>query len=323
MSTAPLPPNPSLVAIILIIKTRQGVKHVYHYPPKPGRDKPHNRLDYDPSSDEGYSSSEDSYSSVEDDLSDSTAHERSTKLKDDVNIDESGSTSPDKNPEWKPTESPKELLGLPVGFEAFLCPHPTYHKKRFEMTIGQLTFIGWPCFARADGEWKSKSKILRDKRRRMSTISEQKPKISALTKTSADLDDELGETTGHESVEESRAPEATEATSNMKAHPPAVPDEDHPAEHQSTHVLDMFHVVFVMNPPPLEHHIRVDDMYKHVVKKFSRALKWEQARSSFVLREYEKMKSMKAKHGEPPQIPSNTLLKLQIPHPRPCSGTRV
>lgn len=47
----------------------------------------------------------------------------------------------------------------------------------------------------------------------------------------------------------------------------------------------MFHVVFVMNPPPLEYHLRVREMYDNVVKKLSRAIKWEQARSSYVSKE--------------------------------------
>ena len=46
--------------------------------------------------------------------------------------------------------------------------------------------------------------------------------------------------------------------------------------------LTMFHVVFLLNPPALESAVRVAEMYDHVVKKFSRALKAEQARSGYV-----------------------------------------
>ena len=49
--------------------------------------------------------------------------------------------------------------------------------------------------------------------------------------------------------------------------------------------LKMFHVVFVLDPPPLEYHLRTKEMYDHVIKKFSRALRWEQARSNYVSKE--------------------------------------
>lgn len=301
MSAQLLPPNPSLVAIILIIKTRQGVKHIYHYPPDPGRDKPHVKLDYEHSSEEGSSSSEASYSSVEDDPHWPSDGEGKGENRDDTSLDDSASASPDKKPAWDGvTRSPKELLGLPLGFASFLCPPATYHKKRFELSVDQLTFLGWPCFARENGDWKKRrSKSIRDQRRKMSTISEQKPGETLAKKTLADVDEELGETTGHESVDEKIETEIDLATNEESGKLDASADADRKeaASPSVGHGLSMFHVILVMNPPPLEYQIRVDEMYRHVVKKFSRALKWEQARSNYVLRECEKLKSMKARHG--------------------------
>ena len=300
-STQLLPPNPSLVAVILIIKTRQGVKHIYHYPPNPGKDRPHMKLDYEHSSEEGSSDTGESYSSVEDDAYGLSDDEGKGAHGSDTNLDESGSTSPEKDPNWEDNSkrSPKELLGLPRGFESFLCPPSTYHKKRFEMTIDKLTFLGWPCFARDNGDWKRRSRSIREQRRRMSTISEQKPAAPTSRKTSAEVDEELGETTGHESVEEAVDTEASLPTNgdHEKLEATAEADRKESTSPSVGHGLSMFHVIFVMNPSPLEYHIRVDEMYKHVVKKFSRALKWEQARSNYVLRECEKLKSMKARHG--------------------------
>jgi nitrogen permease regulator 3-like protein len=297
MSTTFLPPNPSLVAIILIIKTRQGVKHAYHYPPNPGEDRPYTKLDNDQSSNEG-DSSEASYSSVEDEMVDEAGNEGRRNINDDTNIDESGSASPEKNAAWNgPTRSHKELLRLPTGFASFLCPPPTYHKKRFEMTIDQLTFLGWPCFARENGEWKRKPRTMREHKRRMSTISEQMPSKSTLSKLSTQIDEELGETTGQESVDEAQEVEQSSGSNREEKVEPSEEEIHRDSSNQQMPSLSMFHVVFVMNPPPLEHHVRVDEMYNNVVKKFSRALKWEQTRSNYVLRECEKLKSLKAKHG--------------------------
>lgn len=62
--------------------------------------------------------------------------------------------------------------------------------------------------------------------------------------------------------------------------------------------LNMFNIVFVLNPPASEYQRRVDDMYRFVVKKFARALRYEQSRSDFILKETEHLRHLKSKHSE-------------------------
>jgi nitrogen permease regulator 3-like protein len=303
MSTPALPPNPSLVAIILVARTRKGVKRIFHYPPNPGKEKPHIKSYHDESSaDESSSTTGDDYSSVEDDpLEDVNGHHARNGTSE---LDESGSASPEKphgGHPWRDAEERKKnFLGLPYGFERLLCPTAAFHKKRFEMTISGLTFLGWPVFARENGEWKRKRKSRgpREHARRMSTISEQQlANIQRPEPTQAD--ESIGETTGIESTEDEHEPPIEDDTSKYPGGlvPMQEDDETEDATDKAQKDLSMFHVVFVMNPPPLEYQLRLDEMYKHVVKKFSRAMKWEQARSHYVQRECDKLKSLKAKHG--------------------------
>ena len=303
MSTPILPPNPSLVAIILIIKTRQGVKHIFHYPPNPGQDRPHAKLDYENSSEEDTSSSDDdSYGSLESDRIQYGGGGGESLRENDDHPDESGSISPEKShgDDWRieADKKGKRFLGLPLGFEHFLCPPSSFHKKRFELTVNQLAFLGWPVFAKENGEWKSKrrSRSARDRTRRMSTISEQT--LGDLSRrASVQINEDLEEATGNESVGEGPEHEASKTSEGLDIL--LEEQEEQAAKPNISHGLNMFHVVFVLNPPPLEYQLRTDEMYKHVIKKFSKALKWEQAKSNFVLRECEKMKAMKAKHGRP------------------------
>ena len=58
----------------------------------------------------------------------------------------------------------------------------------------------------------------------------------------------------------------------------------------------MFNMVFVLNPPILEYPLRTKEMYDHVVKKFGRALKWEQARLNYIWTESELIQSIESKH---------------------------
>ena len=306
MSTPALPPNPSLVAIVLITRTRRGVKRVFHFPPNPGKDRPHAKLDFEDSSDEdASSSSEEGYSSLEDDGSGTEGHIPNGGNA-TLGVDESGSASPEKTDGDDPwvqhgNNGKETLLGLPYGFETLLCPPSSYHKKRFELSIDQLVFLGWPVHARPNGEWKRKrrTKPVKENSRKMSTISEQ-DLLQMSCRSSVQIDEVLGETTGHESLEDE--PHEQSADDDVSKGLPEMPtlyedDDEDKSEQSARPELSMFHVVFVMDPPPLEYQLRMDDMYKHVVKKFSRALKWEQSRANYVQKECEKLKSLKAKHG--------------------------
>ncbi|MCJ1433942.1 Nitrogen permease regulator 3 [Xylographa pallens] len=304
-----LPPNPSLVAIILIIKTRAGIHHVFHYPPDPGHDKPHIKLDYENSSEEesGDSSEDDGYSSLEDDRPEDDHDTTSTGNTNDVDIDESGSASPQKidiNGWRRPDVSRNGFLGLPVGLQHFLCPDAKAHKKRFEMSIDGRVFLGWPIYSREDGLWQRKKKPKVAKAPTtdvdVKSTSTEQTADAQVRWSSVHLDEDLGETTSNDTgVEDHGTPEM-----------PSSPDVDESYrqadEYQQNkdmaalslkEMLNMFHVVFVMNPPPLEYQLRVDEMYDHVVKKFTRALKWEQSRSNFVLNEAQKIRTLEAKHG--------------------------
>lgn len=332
-----LPPNPSLVAIILLIRTEHGTKHVYHYPPHPGQDHPpiSSRNDGDNgnhSSDSGaggaaYSTSgESSCSSVEngygpnsDDDTRGRVNKEKSHVKESGDIDESGSTSPEKgsNTGWVAMKGNKELLGLPSGFSEFLCPPTEMDRRRFEMGIGQLTFLGWPCFAKKDGSWKSKRKQRRtsskdktDGKSGSAFGSDKKMKVidETVEETDSALDsglvthDELSEvepsTTVNEEPTQSPRNDYKQDTAEVKQQDSKNTEPYQPGiSIQSGETLTMFHVVFVMNPPPMEYQIRVDEMYSHVVKHFSKALKREQARSNYVLRECQLLKSMKARHG--------------------------
>lgn len=322
MSYPVLPPNPCLVAILLIVKTRVGVHRVFHYPENPGQDKPHIKLDYENSSEGGssISSEDDSYSSLEDEAYIHNPEGKSTRNLTEPELDELGSASPAKHDErfgsdWRRVDAPRDgLFGLPRDIHHFLCPPRTAQKRRFEMSIDGRVFLGWPVFAREDGTWKRKKKerppnseigVVKQKVKGSGEPAE--PQEGSEDRTPMQIDADLGETTGNDSAIEDQEP-ARRNTSVINED--AVPNhaEDVEVSHgigvqHPRDQLHMFHVVFVMNPPPIEYQLRVDEMYVHVVKKFSRALKLEQSRSDFVLRAADKIKSLLAKHGVVPRCP--------------------
>ena len=95
-------------------------------------------------------------------------------------------------------DSLRSFLGFDVAdLVKLLMPTKAWHKRKFEVGLNELVFVGWPVFGKDDKK-------------------------------------------------------------------------------------EAFNVVFVLNPPPLEYSIRVKEMYEHIIKKLSKALKLEQARSSYV-----------------------------------------
>ena len=298
MSALPLPPNPCLLAILLVTKYQNDPSIIFHYPPRPGHDDSslHKYLD-DNNGEESSSSDDNSTSSADDQVegqspelkpAEGPAHE--------LDVDETGSASPEKRNGMRTPQkqwSWDDIFGHNAYFLAkFLCPARSGHKKRFEVSVNDKVFLGRPAFANEDGGWRRKRRrtvvgdeeVSGDASDGNDLISRQK-----LPKTSFQVAQDLSETSGIGTETEDQEAVTSKDTSTVKQ----IAKEPHKEAKQRAKLmkirrpdsLSMFQIVFIMAPPPLEYHLRVDEMYDHVVKKFSRALKWEQARSGFVSRE--------------------------------------
>ena len=302
-----LPPNPCLVAILLVVNYHHQPRLVFHYPPKPGEDNSHFRtyLSEDLSEDDSSSSSEDDSASSDDNHSPTDGHTQDDQGGDidvgEVDMEELGSASPEKLDGMAQIKKPlkwNDIFGVEAGNLAkLLSPAPSTHKKRFEMTLDEKVFLGWPVFSK-DGHWRkkerrksqSKTGSFRDSSTGKKGRSDVPGQMSSdalleLDETS-DQDTERDERNGHDLKHErgisqrpvSKAGSGKPLADGYKRRQSS--DED-----KLLDTLKMFHVVFVLNPPPLEYHLRIKEMYDHVVKKFSRALRWEQARSNYVSKE--------------------------------------
>lgn len=307
MASPLLPPNPCLVAILLVVNYHHQPRLVFHYPPKPGEDNSHFRtyLSEDLSEDDSSSSSEDE--SASSDGNHSSADPRTQDDRDgnidvgDVDIEELGSASPDKLDGMAQMKKPpkwNDIFGVEaVNLAKLLSPAPGTHKKRFEMTLDEKAFLGWPVFSK-DGHWRkrerrksqSKDGSLRD------GLTEKKGPRDLPGQISSDALDDLDDTSGQDTERDEQDGHDMKDERAISKRPiskagSGKPLHDSYKRRQSSDedklldTLKMFHVVFVLNPPPLEYHLRTKEMYDHVVKRFSRALRWEQARSNYVSKE--------------------------------------
>ncbi|KAB8230533.1 nitrogen permease regulator 3 family protein [Aspergillus alliaceus] len=356
MSSIARPPDPCLVAIILIVRSRAGPRFVFHYPPNPlsengFRPAPKGRRPSRAKSAKSNesSSSEESGSTSDEDEEESHAQSQnpsSTLLAgsalsagrrwSNFGLDEHGSVAASPGgdsqrpgsigsgravrkrggnsdveddpaagsdrqedgagvsggglrPPWE------SLLGLPADvWEKLLSPSRSWHKRRFEVGINDLAFVGWPVFVREDGTWR--------KQRRKKT-----------KKTRAEWEGgELGHNENPEDVRDDGDEAIAASTETLSPHTMTASESQRASmgsvksSRTLSELLDgddkdsmtMFNVVFVLDPPLLEYSMRIREIYDNITKKFAKALKWEQARTDYVWREAQHISHIKEKAKE-------------------------
>ncbi|KAL3473785.1 nitrogen permease regulator of amino acid transport activity 3-domain-containing protein [Aspergillus californicus] len=358
MSSIARPPDPCLVAIVLIARSRAGPRCVFHYPPKPltdhalrvpakSRRVPRSKSRQSSKSNDSFSS-DDSHSSSDEDedessqgpnqsshvagsnasirrpsnfgiddhvsatgspvgenqrsgsISSSRAHLRRRGATSDAENDSGAGSDRQEDlsrvgdgPYRPPWES---VLGLPVDvWEKLLSPSPSWHKRRFEIGINDLAFIGWPVFVREDGGWRKQRR--KKKKRKQRTEWEG---------------GELGHNVEDDSQDESGEAIAA-STETLSPHSMMAPPKAQRASvssNRSSRIagdlsdvddkdsMTMFNVVFVLDPPLLEYSMRVREVYDNIIKKFIKALKYEQARTNYVWRESQHILHVKEKAKE-------------------------
>ncbi|KAK9591319.1 Nitrogen permease regulator 3 [Aspergillus fumigatus] len=374
MSSIARPPDPCLVAIILIVRSRAGPRLVFHYPPNPlsenglrparkerrtSRSK--NGQDYksneSSSSEESGSSSDDdedehqrqlqSQSQSQSHLSGSVVSGRRSSnfgLDDHVamsvspggdsqragsmgsgsgrtsfrkrggnsDVEEDSGAASDRQEDGSggaggPYRPPWEsLLGLPADvWEKLLSPSPAWHKRRFEVGINDLAFIGWPVFVREDGTWRKQRRKKKKKRR----ADWEGGELGHNENAEDAPDDEDGDAGGNASGGGGLMAASTETLSPKQVTLSEAKRGSGSSGKAARSLVDcldgddkdsmtMFNVVFVLDPPLLEYSMRTKEVYDNIIKKFAKALKWEQARTDYVWREAQHISHLKEKAKE-------------------------
>jgi nitrogen permease regulator 3-like protein len=337
MSSIARPPEPWLVAIILIVQSRAGPRCVFHTPANPDLEKlisPNLRRN-DPGTDTESESSSDEEDEEPVGLGNggggggsSTAGGRPSN----ANVDDSNSTTASsaggdsqRPPSLNSGKTRKRVLnsdleesteltaigsstavldsvfGLPSDvWEKLLSPTRAWHKRRFEIGINDLAFVGWPVFVREDGYWRKKSRRRKRKKPRSDKRHESQESKNGEEVVESDQGQKHAGTTSDDEGTFDDAPSAEGENADI-----AGQDDDYDANEQNTgspetdkDTMSMFNVVFVMAPPVLEYSIHLKEMYEHVIKKFSKALKYEQDHSDYVWKEAQRILQIKEQARE-------------------------
>lgn len=191
------------------------------------------------------------------------------------------------------------VLGFRADFLAgLLAPKASMCRTRFEMTVDDVVFLGFPLHVRPDGTWRKKKKRRRGSGDEEGNDEEEEEEEENESREGSKMEEQGREVeqNGHEKQVNGNGEnrEAEKGHVNDQGHNHDEKDDD---EHNSTTGggMSMFHVVFVLNPPELEYHFRTQEIFDYVVKRFARALKYEQAKDGYVWREAGKINTLREK----------------------------
>lgn len=303
MSSDILPPDSGLIAVALIIRSKDGPRFVFHYPPHPkhpasqrnvsfGTELDQSELEEDDTEEEGSEASD-----LEDggfqfhrtlgnlDLNGRPKNGRKVYHGDGDSLNGDDHYDAPNGEHVVPWEHVGEFLT--TDLESILTPSRAFHKQKFELSLDPLYFVSYPMHLREDGLWKKK-----------------RPRKGKRTRNTSPI-----------ASRSSDAPQAGSDESNPQQ------DADLNSEEGSDQVgMTMFNVVFILQVPKDEEDYRVSDIFEHVIKEFNKALKHAQAQNEYVNKESEMILAMKEKAREESEFTLSHLKGVELTSPgRPMS----
>ncbi|GMM58491.1 Npr3 protein [Maudiozyma humilis] len=178
-----------------------------------------------------------------------------------------------------------KIFGFNSEFVAEFCtPDRDLCNTRFEFTIDEFCFLGFPIHSDSNGKWR-KSKHKKQPSRKSASISHARRKRSS---TIVSTQSSHSKHTDSRSLSKKSTNNTDHITLNASVDEEQDDDNDTDNEDDTsdlTKSMNMFHVCFIMNPPLIEFNNRVDDMYQHVVAKLSLLLRYMESKNNFVSNE--------------------------------------
>jgi len=284
----PILPNPSnFLAVALVInRTRDGPRFVFHYPPHVLPVQKDRKRDEEEGPEEDDLMLERAARPYSLDATPGSLLNSSELLKwnqDDHLVTESGT-------QIVPWE---HVAGFPTkDLEGILTPARAYHKRLFQVSLDPLYCVSYPIYVPENGVWKKKKK---DK------TKQQDQKGIAAKKDDTDIPPE--EVGNHGDDEDGLPPEADKVEVKDMAKPGATASNAAAAAaadeaEDKVSSMTMFNLVFILNPKKHEAKELVDTMYSNIIRKINKAYKYCQQRSDFVWKESKKILALKDKARE-------------------------
>lgn len=299
MASHILPANSGLVGIALVVRSKDGPRFVFHYPPRlTSHEKHENPLygtELDPTSPD---ESDDDDPSDDDDLDDDPSNLHRSLGRMGLGKNKTRHVSP-----WDGDEHFEDEDGVQIvpwehvdafntkDLASILTPAKPFHKKRFELTLDPLHFVTYPMYIRQDGNWKKVKKQKKKKRRKGTEMNAESGVVSGENDPTNGMKDAEDESDYDETEEQ----EPGNTVANGRQGNGSVTGSENGNDDGG---MTMFNLVFILNPSRLEAASRVQDIFEHVAKDINKALRYAQHYTNYVWRESEMILTMKDKARE-------------------------
>lgn len=286
----------TLLGVALIIRSRDGPRFVFHYPPRFNDQKavrPPYGTELDPT---GPEDNADMSNDEDDDVENAMGYELGNGME-GLSLGKKERHVNSRAP-WEGDECFESLDGgLVVPWEyldafrtsdlaSILTPARPFHKKCFELTLDPLTFVTYPMHIREDGRWKKRKRDRRSKKRREESESA----------IADDVDTEKGGPTPATATVEMEEYDNITSPGVEEIHKRiAMPRGLSFHSEDNEGGMTMFNLVFIMNPKKTEAPAKVSDMFEHVAKDVNKALRYAQNYSNYVWKESDLILNLKEK----------------------------
>lgn len=289
-----------LIAVLLITRPRPGPKLVFHHPPVPQNITSQSDADQSGSPDD----SSDSDTDEDEHGAEGDGGNRRRGASDSMVRHIATGTQDIANPLEK-------VLGYNVeSLERLLSPGRWCEKKKFEICLDGVTFIGLPVYAKENGTWAARDEpdVVQHKHATELALPPTLRKSDSIETSEAESqqhspDKELASGMAGITI---TAPETS--APHLTADYGHVPDsfDSHGIASLGTSMnsasttsgaiseqMTMFHVVFALSGKTGDDTVQAAELYEHVAKKLSKALKYCQKRSNYVSIESRKLLALK------------------------------
>lgn len=302
----PALPNPSnfLGVALVINRTRDGSKIVFHYPqhvntsltcdhgaPDQGDPADHTHgYEYDYGGDDGLTDRDVPEPSGLETGASSSGHPYMSRNQDEHTMTESGT-------QVVPWE---HVAGFPTkDLESILTPSRAYHKKIFQISLDPIYCVSYPIHVPENGVWKKKKKKKdQEPKRKGSVMSVGGIMVSATDEDGRELPP-LDPDHIRPPIDSARlSPLGQDGGAAADASRAASVDRDDEQQDDKVSSMTMFNLVFFLNPKKKEANELIDTMHTHIIRKVNKAYNYCQQRSDFVWKESKKILALKEKARE-------------------------
>ncbi|KAK5717941.1 Nitrogen permease regulator 3 [Elasticomyces elasticus] len=261
------PSGCKLIAVLIITRSRSGPKLVFHYPAAPTAGAAKQTSDEDDS-----------------DVGSEAEH-------DDVNEDAAVRSTKQRGTE---NGNAERLLGYSIdSLEKLLSPGRWSDKKKFEVCVDGITFIGHPVYARNDGEWSSKPQAHREQDLLNKKDQDVRSGVTSFERDPSDTANITVTAPGSPSrvpEDYTHVPDSLDSQQMLSLGTSM--DSTSTASGIPTEQMAMFHAVFVVRGNQQTY---ATEVHEHIAKPLSRALHHCQKRHDYVSVQSRKMIALKTK----------------------------